>query len=139
MKGVRVEPNKIVATDGIKLIEHKYSTGVEESFTVKMPEGVKTFLNVEDNGHFVSMKDARGREYLTSKIDEDFPDYEKVMPKGKPKMTILLSPVHLEAICTAFKGLSNEAIKIEIFDPLKPVVFTSKDEKTRAMLAPMMK
>lgn len=138
IEGVRIEPNRIVATDSYKLIEIIEKTG-EDSFTVKLPKGLKTFERVERIGTGANLYH-KGAKYEVSKVIEDeYPQWEKIIPEGEPQFTVKLSPEHLSEICKAFtEGRAIHEMTIAYYGENKPLVFTRKDGLLRAVLAPMI-
>jgi len=137
IENVLVCPDKIVATDSFKLIEVLGETGAADSFTVKLPKGLKTFDRVQktDKGADVLHK---GAIYSVEVGDAElYPKYEAIIPTDKPVYTVTLSPAHLAAICEAYKDCPS--FTLSMYGANKPVVFTEDKEKVRALLMAILK
>lgn len=135
LTGVRIFPDRVVATDTFKLIEVMHDTDTDEPFTVILPKGIKTF-DIVSHSHIVKGKDNHRIEVL--KGDDDiYPDYQKIMPKDEPDLTITISAHHLKTIAEAFitkKGELGE-MKIGLYhDRHKPIVFTDPKKTIKALL-----
>lgn len=141
IEGVHVTPNAVVATDSFKLIEIKQETGAADSFTVKLPKGLKTFDKIERVGTGANIYH-KGAKYEVSKIEEDeFPKYEQIFPTDKPVAVVRLNAEFLRQIATAFESIDPTfgAINVTLYGENKPVVFTEDQNRVRAILMPIMK
>ena len=138
IEGVRIEPERIVATDSFKLIEIIEHTGAEDSFTVKLPKGLKSFERVErtEAGAYLHKG---GASYSGQILHEEYPKLEGIIPTGEPNATIKLNPEFLGEICKAFtEGRAIPEMTIAYYGANKPLVFTREDGLLKAVLAPMI-
>ena len=141
--GVLIMPDKIVATDSFKLIELKGDTGAADSFTVKLPKGLKTFERVERVGTGANIYH-KGAKYEVAEVGaaDEYPKHEAIWPTGEPVASVILDAGHLAAICAAFESASTTGvahIEIKIYEENKAVEFTSKTGVLRALLMPVLK
>jgi hypothetical protein len=138
IEGVRIEPERIIATDSYKLIEIIEHTGAGESFIVKLPKGLKSFDRAErtEVGAYLHKG---GASYSGTIIQDEYPKWEKIIPEGKPTATVKLNPEMLGEICKAFtEGRAIPEMTIAYYGENKPLVFTRNDGLLRAVLAPMI-
>jgi DNA polymerase III sliding clamp (beta) subunit (PCNA family) len=93
---------------------------------------------------FVTTDLETSQDHLTRKIDGQFPDYEKVLPKGKPVVEVTLNHEYLfqaAKLLTQFnKGRGVKMVKLSIYQPNEPVIMTSEtnEHTAKVVLMPLM-
>lgn len=115
---------------------------------VKIPK--KTNLPILQNVAVKHIHDNRVEFYTTEgtnadiqnvvRVQDTFPDYEKIFPSGKPLAEVELNGELLAELLEVMSKLDNlQRVKIKIYGALKPVVLEAGDDnqKGRGMVMPM--
>lgn len=137
IEGILITSSMVVATDSFKLIEVKGETGIKDSFTVKLPEKLKSFDTITRAGVEATIHNKGAQYKAMAKPADEYPKYERVIPTEEPIVSIKLSPEHLKEICIAFEN--GGGMTLSIYGDTKPVVFTNDKEDKRALLMPISK
>lgn len=139
IEGVLVTPTHIVATDSFKLIEIQAETNTNEQFIARPPKALKTFEKVYKENEQVIFED-KGTKYIGELIQDNYPDYNSIIPTGEPTNELFLTAEHLQEICIAMADKSKRGlltgIKMSIYEKGKVIVFTNKLGDKKALLMP---
>jgi len=146
LNGVRVEPGRLVATDGRVLVTRE----------VRKEEGEEDFAPyLLDRSAFKSMKGGsltagpngtatfrgeKGVEMSIPKQEKTYPKWERVLPnlEENPGITIMLSVEYLQKLLKAFKGV--EKVNLTIVDGETAATLegeTSDGRKVLGLIMPM--
>ena len=142
ISGVLLKDNKVVATDGFRLVELETPTeditGVYNMKRVKIPTKGDTYMSV--HGEILNGKSAIESLPAYKVADSsEFPTYESIIPKEKPVAELHINGRYLAEVCAYLAKLDrSEAVDIAFHGATKPVVITVKG-KARALVMPMMK
>jgi len=133
IEGILITPDKIVATDSLKLIEISEKTGVNDTFIVQLPKGLKTFDRIERIGTGSNIYHKTAKYEVARNCEEAFPDYLKVIPEeGSESITITVNPEYLKDIAEAFSG--ENKIILKYYGDKKPIVFSNEKKTIKALL-----
>ncbi len=111
-----VSSDRMVATDSYKLLEIKCKNDTNELRLVGVGEFRRIFKNVDIDVEHPTDKDGKNCE--------QFPDYEQVVPKGKPTESIAVSRKYLIEVLQAMKlgGDGHDMVTLELHGGIKPLV-----------------
>ena len=76
--------------------------------------------------------------FKPQKLDGDFPDYEKVIPKQEPKQLVGLGVPQLEKAIKTLKALGADQLKMSVYDELDPIKLEGTTEAGDTITAVIM-
>lgn len=144
LSAIYFTPEKMVATDSFRLIEVKKGIDIAEPRLLKA-KGFKGrgTVTIDDN----NLINDGGKLIQGERVDGDYPDYEKAcFENGKPKFSMYVNAKLLAELLAEVDAQGQNSfhkVRLDFFDPLKPLLITTvpggggPDTSVRAALSPM--
>lgn len=136
MQGVKPFLARAREVEKIK-IPKKAKLPILEHFGIKHVDNHHAeFLSVDKDGESVQITNAL-------RVDDQFPDYEKIFPTGKPVAEVDVNAFFLSEILEIMGGMNKHdaRITIKIYGEGKPVVVVAgnDNQSARAMIMPVVR
>ena len=156
---VRIEPGKLIATDGHRLnvVHVGDSSGFGfDPFAISRADaeslikamGAKDVCKLDVDAIGCDPREVRadvGAASFTFKaVDSVYPDWQRLIPSGEPERVIYLTPKYLKEVAASVERLSDvharrgKSVRVEIREDLGALRFSTLDGEFEAILMPQL-